>query len=142
MGCKLLGPASEILGETTLPLAPGAVRAGFPSPAADYLENTVCLQELLIAHPQATFLMRVEGDSMVGAGIHDGDIVVVDRAIKPGDGKVVVAVMDGDFAIKRLCYRGGECFLESENPKFKPIAVTEHSENSVWGVVTNVIHRL
>jgi len=79
---------------------------------------------------------------MVRAGIHNGDIVVVDRAVSPTNGRIVVAAVDGDFAIKRLRYRDGGCFLESENPTFAPIPVTEHSENRVWGVVTNVIHKL
>lgn len=139
---KILGLAVDRLPIYEIPLVATKVPAGFPSPADDYLQDSICLQQLLIAHPQATFLMRVEGHSMINAGIHDGDLVVVDRALTPAAGKVVVAVIDGDFAVKRLTYRDGLCFLESENPAFQPIEVSEFSSNAVWGVVTNVIHRL
>lgn len=124
-----------------LPMGGSRIRAGFPSPAEDYLEQNVCLQDLLIEHPAATFLVRVEGDSMRDAGILDGDIAVVDRAIAPAGDKIVVAVVDGEFTIKRLIYRGGRCFLESANPAYAPIEITEGTENAVWGVITSVIHR-
>jgi len=119
----------------------GRIRAGFPSPADDYLERNICLQDLLIEHPAATFLVKVEGHSMKDAGIMDGDIAVVDRAITPAHGKIVVAVIDGEFTLKRLIYREGACFLESANDSFSPIEVSDCSDNCVWGVVTSVIHR-
>jgi len=142
MRVTVLGPASELLAPTHLPFFKGGVRAGFPSPADDYLESNIRLQDLLVEHPAATFLVRIEGDSMKGAGIHDGDIAVVDRALSPAHGKIVVAVVDGDFAVKRLIYRNGSCFLESANPAFPDIEVSESSDNAVWGVVAHVIHRL
>jgi len=120
----------------------GRVRAGFPSPADDYLEDNICLQDLLIEHPAATFLVKVEGNSMKDAGILDGDIAVVDKAVTPTHGKIILAVINGEFTIKRLIYRRGACFLESANNSFLPIEVSDCSDNCVWGVVTSVIHRL
>lgn len=136
--CTLLGPVSE--NPFVLPIVETRIPAGFPSPAADHLDKTLNLAELLVKHPQATFLMRVEGDSMIGAGIHDGDLIVVDKAIEPQSGKIVVAVLDGDFFVKRLVVRGGQCFLVSENPKYAEKEVGEWASLDVWGVVTNVIH--
>lgn len=138
----ILGPAKEYLSDYPLPLVAGRIRAGFPSPADDYLEKNICLQDLLIEHPAATFLVKVEGCSMKDAGILDGDIAVVDRAVTPTHGKIVVAVINGEFTIKRLAYRQGACFLESANGSFAPIEVSDCSDNCVWGVVTSVIHRL
>jgi DNA polymerase V len=137
--CVLLGPVEEAP-MPSLPFLEMRVPAGFPSPAHDHLEKTLNLAELLVKHPQATFLMRVEGDSMTGAGIFDGDILIVDKAIEPMSGKIVVAVLDGDFFVKRLVVRGDRCFLVSENPKFPEREVGEWAALDVWGVVTNVIH--
>ena len=136
--CTLLGPVSET--PLVLPIMETRVPAGFPSPAADHLDKTLNLGELLVKHPQATFLMRVEGDSMTGAGIHNGDIIVVDKAVEPQSGKIVVAVVDGDFFVKRLVVRGDRCFLVSENPKYPEREIGEWASLDVWGVVTNVIH--
>lgn len=141
MRASILGLAEEFLSPTKLPIFRSRVRAGFPSPADDYLEGNICLQDLLIEHPQATFLVRIEGDSMRDAGIFDGDIAVVNRALTPTHGKIVVAVVDGDFTVKRLIYRGCRCFLASANPEFPDIEVSAYSENAVWGVVAHVIHR-
>lgn len=138
----ILGPTTARISDIPLPMVAGRVRAGFPSPADDYLEDNICLQDLLIEHPAATFLVRVEGHSMRDAGILDGDIAVVDRAVTPSHGKIVVAVINGEFTIKRLIYRREACFLESANDSFCPIEVSDCSDNSVWGVVTSVIHRL
>ena len=142
MRVTVLGPASEVLAPTQLPFFKSGVRAGFPSPADDYLEGNICLQDLLVENPAATFLVRVEGHSMKDSGILDGDIAVVDRSIHPTSGKIVVAVVDGEFCIKRLIYRGGKCYLQSSNTTFPEIEVSEHSENSVWGAVAHVIHKL
>lgn len=141
MRVTVLGPTSELFASTPLPFYKGGIRAGFPSPADDYLEGSICLQDLLVEHPAATFLVKIEGASMQDAGILDGDIAVVDRALTPTHGKVVVAVVDGDFCVKRLIYRDGRCFLQSANPKFPEIEVSDCSENSVWGVVAYVIHQ-
>ena len=124
------------------PLFGAFVPAGFPSPADDFLEGTLDLNEHLIRHPAATFFIRVTGDSMLGAGIHSGDLLVVDRAREASDGKVVIAVLDGELAVKRLRRRNGKIILVSENDHYEPVEVKEDMECVVWGVVTSVIHPL
>ncbi len=118
------------------------IPAGFPSPANDYLDDGLDLNDLIIRHPAATFFVRVEGESMIGAGIHPGDTLVVDRAESPADGSVVVAVLDGEFTVKRICKREGAVFLASENERMPPIALSEEMDFEVWGVVTYVIHQV
>lgn len=125
-----------------LPLYGSRVSAGFPSPADDYLEDTLDLNEHLIAHPAATFMVRVSGDSMLGAGIHPGDILVVDRSLEATDGRIVIAVLDGELTVKRLSRRGKNVRLLPENPDYAPIIVRETQDFSVWGIVTSVIHKL
>ena len=125
-----------------LPYFGSSIPAGFPSPAQDYLEDRLDLNELVIRHPAATFFVQVQGESMVGAGIHPGDTLVVDRAESPTDNKVVVAVVDGAFTIKRLRLHQGRAVLVAENPALQPLEITEGMEFEVWGVVTYVIHRV
>lgn len=125
-----------------LPLFAHGVRAGFPSPADDYVAEALDLNEYLIAHKEATFFLRVKGHSMTGAGIQDGDLLVVDRSLTPAHRTVVIAVVDGEFTVKRLDKCGGCIRLLAENPDFAPIEFKEGQELQVWGVVTNVIHRL
>lgn len=139
--CTLLGSVEDNT-DLALPFPSMRVPAGFPSPADDYLEKTLSLNELLVRHPAATFMMRVEGDSMIGAGIHDGDILIVDRAIEAAHGSIVVALLNGEFMVKRLKLRGGRGFLASENPKYREVPIGETADFEVWGVVTNVIHAL
>lgn len=136
------GTLEEVGAHFSLPLLEMRVPAGFPSPADAYLEKSLNLHEHLVQHPQATFLMRVEGHSMIRAGIHDGDLIVIDRALEPCHGRIVVAVVDNDFMVKRLLYESGRCLLRSENERFKDVVVGEDSSNQVWGVVTNVIHKV
>ena len=124
------------------PLFLSRVPAGFPSPAEDYVEGALDLNEHLIAHREATFFVRVKGHSMTGAGIRDGDLLVVDRALEAGDGDVVVAVVDGELTVKRLSRRGGRVRLIPESPGFEPIEFKDGQELTVWGVVTSVIHRV
>lgn len=124
------------------PLFLSKVPAGFPSPADDYLEGKLDLNEHLIKHKAATFFVRVSGDSMQGAGIHDGDLLIVDRAIEPKDKSVVVAVVNGEFTVKRIKKEKGRVWLMPENEKFQPMEMVEGSHLEVWGVVTNVIHKL
>jgi len=124
------------------PLFMGGVSAGFPSPADDYIDRTLDLNELIIQNPAATFFVRVSGDSMVGAGIHHDDILVVDRSRAPVSGKVVIAVLNGELTVKRLWKNGEVCRLLAENPAYPPIEVAEESECELWGVVTCVIHPL
>jgi len=120
-----------------------AVPAGFPSPAADYAEALDLNQHLIVqGHAEATFILRVTGHSMVGAGIFDGDEVLVDRAMKPKEGSIVVAVVNGDLTIKRLTFRAGQPVLQAENPHFADRTFAEGEELSIWGVVTRVLHRV
>lgn len=135
---EILKPTREKSFE--LPLFLESVSAGFPSPADDYMEGKLDLNDLLVRNPAATFFVRVTGDSMTGAGIHSGDILVVDRSLQPKDGSVVIAVLNGELTVKRLTYLGRKVFLYPENPAFKPIEIKELMDFEVWGVVTNVIH--
>jgi DNA polymerase V len=114
--------------------------AGFPSPADDYIEQNLDLNEFLIKHPSATFFVRVAGESMIGAGINDGDILIVDRALDARDGSIIIAVLDGEFTVKRLVKHDNKVCLVPENPKFRAIEITEGRDFDIWGVVTNVIH--
>ena len=123
-------------------LLSSSVSAGFPSPAGDHLEQRLDLNEHLIQHREATFFMRVEGDSMLGAGIHNGDLLVVDRSLTPTNQKVVVAVIDGEFTVKRFVRKDARVLLVAENENYKPIEVTSEMDFQVWGVVTWVIHAL
>ena len=115
------------------------VQAGFPSPAEDHASERVDLNKILIKHPLATYLMRVRGASMREAGIDDGDVVLVDRAVKPCHGHVVVAVVDGEFTVKRLWKRGANLKLQAANPTYPDILPRDGQTVEVWGVVTNAI---
>jgi DNA polymerase V len=119
-----------------------SVSAGFPSPADDYLEKTLNLQELLVQHPLATFFVRVKGQSMLGAGIHDGDILIVDRTLQPRHGKIAIVVIDAEFTVKRLAKRGDKLFLVPENENFAELEIREEMDFEVWGIVTSIIHRV
>ncbi|MEM9151528.1 MAG: translesion error-prone DNA polymerase V autoproteolytic subunit [Cyanobacteria bacterium P01_F01_bin.3] len=125
-----------------LPLYDSAVSAGFPSPADDHLDRELDLNELLIEHPAATFFARAAGNSMEPAGIFDGDLLVVDRSLKPRDGRVVVAAVNGELTVKRVRHFGLKTFLDADNKAYQPIEITEFCEVVYWGVVTNVIHRM
>ena len=125
-----------------LPFFSCAVEAGFPSPVDDHLEASLDLNSYLIKHPAATFFVRVSGESMVGAGIFNNDILVVDRSIKPSNGKVVIAVLEGQLTVKRLEKVNGRITLKPENKKFNPIHINENSNLIIWGVATSVIHFL
>jgi len=122
-----------------LPLYSNKVSAGFPSPADDHLEMKLDLNSYLIKHPAATFFVRASGDSMVNAGIHSGDLLIVDKSIEPCDGKIVIAALDGELTVKRLYKRGGEIKLFAENAAYPPINITEQ-DMVIWGVVSYVIH--
>lgn len=118
------------------------VPAGFPSPADDYIDHPLDFNELLIAHPAATFAVRVAGESMVGIGIYPGDIAVVDRALTAIDGSIILAILDGEFTIKRYRRRAAAVTLEAENPAFRPITINEEQSFEVWGVVRHTIRKL
>lgn len=125
-----------------LPLFSMKVAAGFPSPADDHVEGVLDLNRYLIHHPAATFMVRATGDSMIGAGIHDGDLLMVDRALEAVDKSVVLAIVNGEFTVKRLRKKGDSIALHAENPRFEPIVIRPGMDFEVWGVVTNVIHTL
>ena len=135
---------SEVIskGLYEIPLYSNKVAAGFPSPADDYLEDKIDLNQYLIKHPASTFLVRASGESMKGAGIFPDDILVVDRSLKAEDGKVVIAVIDGELTVKRYIKKNSKIILQPENDNFDPIVLNENTEAQVWGVVTNVIHGL
>jgi len=122
------------------PLFLSRVKAGFPSPADDYIEKKLDLNEHLIAHPSATFFVRVKGDSMINAGIFNGDILIVDRSIEATNNKIVVAVLNGEYTVKRLKKRQGKITLFAENPNFPPIEISDNSDFEIWGVVAHVVH--
>ncbi|WP_368173237.1 translesion error-prone DNA polymerase V autoproteolytic subunit [Aeromonas sp. R2-1] len=128
-------PALEI----PLFLSPAA--CGFPSPAQDYVEQTIDLNQLCIAHPAATYYVRAAGDSMVEHGIHDGDMLVVDRSSKPAHGSVVVAAVDGEFTVKQLQLSPSVCLLPG-NPAYRPIYFSDGQHLEIFGVVTFVIHKM
>ncbi len=123
-----------------LPLYLSRIKAGFPSPAEDYLDRKLDLNEFLIKHPAATFFVKVKGDSMTGAGIHSGDILIVDRSIEAKDGKIVVAILNGEFTVKRFQQQKNKISLVAENQQYKPIDITPGTDFEVWGVVVHVIH--
>lgn len=124
-----------------LPLYLSKVSAGFPSPAEDDMVEKLDLNKYLVKHPAATFLVRASGKSMINAGIHENDILVVDRSITPADGKIVIAAIDGQLTVKRLKKNPhGQLTLFAENPDYPPIEIREGNEVHIWGVVTNVIH--
>ena len=124
------------------PLFAHTVRAGFPSPADDYVAETLDLNDYLIRHREATFFVRARGHSMTGAGIHDDDLLVVDRALTPRHGSIVIAVVDGEFTVKRLEKRNGRIRLRAEHADYAPIEFQDGQELQLWGVVTQVIHSL
>ncbi len=124
------------------PFLEGRIAAGFPSSAENYIENSLDLNELIITHPSATFFVQVKGDSMVGAGVYCGDIVVVDRSLTVSHNKVVIARLYDELTIKRFCIEGDTFFLKPENDTYEPIEITPGMDFEVWGVVTYVIHQL
>jgi len=134
--------AGPIPDESLARLAPEAVPAGFPSPAQGYYNGPVDLNRHLMRDPTATFIVRVSGDSMTGAGIFDGDELIVDRGLDAHDGHVVVAVVNAELTVKRLSYRDGRMVLSPENPAYPEIVLSELDEASIWGVVTRCLHRV
>ncbi len=127
--------------ELELPMYKSEIKAGFPSPASDYIESTLDLNKFLIKHPAATFFVRVEGDSMIDAGIHSGDILIVDRAVQAEKQKIVIAAVNGELTVKRIWYDGDRLFLQAGNINFDPIEITPDMDFHIWGVVMYVIHK-
>jgi len=125
-----------------LPIFATKISAGFPSPADDYMEGKLDLNKYLIKHSAASFFIRVIGDSMINAGIFDGDLLIVDRSLEALSGKIVIAVIDGDLTVKRLLKKQNKIYLAAENPNYSDIEIKDESSLHIWGVVTNVIHKL
>lgn len=124
-----------------VPLYSSKVSAGFPSPADDHIEKKLDLNEYMIGNQNATFFVKVQGDSMSGIGILHGDLIVVDRSIKPVDGKVVVAVVDGELTVKRLRQIKGKTYLVPENPDYEPIEIKEFTDFQIWGCVDGSLRK-
>ena len=118
------------------------ISAGFPSPADDFRETRISLDEELIRNKEATFFARVSGQSMIGAGLDDNDLLVIDRSIPPTNNKIAVCFLDGEFTVKRLRVEGGEVWLKPENPDYPIIKITKENNFIIWGIVTNVIKKV
>ncbi|RAP26732.1 hypothetical protein DID74_01535 [Candidatus Marinamargulisbacteria bacterium SCGC AG-333-B06] len=141
MQCQTIQCADTISdNKKTLPFFMSSIPAGFPSPADDYMDNRLNINDYVIKNPMSTYYIKVSGDSMIGAGIFSGDILVVDRSIEASHNRIVIAMIDGDFTVKRLRYHKTKIYLISENSQFVPIEVT-NQELMIWGVVTFSIHQ-
>ena len=127
--------------DSSYPLFLSGVSAGFPSPAEDYIDKRLSLDEYLIQNKTATFFVQVSGTSMVNAGIYDGSLVVVDRSLKAQSGDIVVAIVNNEFLIKRIEMRGSECFLHAENERYETVRLNENSGDCIWGIVTSCIQK-
>lgn len=130
---------SDISSSYPLPFAESGVQAGFPSPANDYIPETLDLNHEIVRHPAATFFARVHGSSMSGEGISDGDLIVVDRSLEPHNGDLAVCSIDGEFTLKRIQFETNKVWLIPSNEEFDPILVTPDKRFEVWGVVTHTI---
>lgn len=118
------------------------IKAGFPSPAADFEENKISLDAILVKNKEATFYAKATGNSMTGAGIDDGDILVIDRSIEPINDKIAVCLIDGEFTVKRIQREENALFLMPENSLYKPIKIEEYNDFIIWGIVTYVIKKM
>lgn len=127
--------------ELELPYA-SKISAGFPSPAEDYMDMTLDLNKELIKNPNATFYARVKGNSMQNIGIHDGDVLVIDRALEPVNDTIAVCFIDGEFTVKRVHVEKERCYLLPENPEYPAIPVHEDNHFMIWGIVTYVIKKM
>ena len=123
-------------------LAEEGISAGFPSPADDFKETRISLDRELVKNKEATFYARVSGDSMIGAGLQDGDLLVIDRSKNPENGKIAICLIDGEFTVKRIKKEKSKLYLMPENKKYKPIELKEENELIIWGVVEYVIKKL
>lgn len=127
-------------GRQWLPLGVSKVSAGFPSPATDHIDQCLDLTGYLVLHPEATFFLRVKGNSMTGAGIHHGDLLIVDRSLEPVSGRVVVAALNGELTVKRMQRSGNRITLKAENPAYPDVTVADDQDLQIWGVVAHVVH--
>ena len=118
------------------------ISAGFPSPADDFKEIRISLDKELVKNKEATFYAKVSGDSMIGAGLDDGDLLVIDRSLSPENGKIAICFIDGDFTVKRIKKEKGKFYLIPENKNYKKILVNEENKLIIWGIVTYVIKKI
>ena len=123
-------------------MAQDGIHAGFPSPATDYMTQAIDLNKELVKHPASTFYGRVVGDSMIDAGVDEGDILVIDKALEPKDGDMAVCFVDGEFTLKYLSMRSGRLVLKPANPRYPQIEITEGMDFKMWGVVTYIIKKV
>lgn len=140
---KLIMYSADLSSELTLPFADQGVRAGFPSPAQDYMTDSIDLNRELIRHPATTFYARASGDSMKDCGIDDGDLLVIDKSLEPQDGDIVVAFIDGEFTLKTVRFdeKDNYIWLIPANKEYSPIKITEENNFLIWGVLTYNIKR-
>ena len=122
-----------------LPFVENGISAGFPSPADDFLDSSIDLNQALIKNKDATFYGRVRGDSMIDAGMNNGDLLIIDKSINPTDGRIAVCFIDGEFTVKRIKIEKDVIWLIAENKNYKPIKVTKEDDFTIWGIVINVI---
>lgn len=139
---ELNSPIQVVSSPMLLDICGWSVLAGFPSPAADHTQERIDLNKQLIRNKEATYIFRVKGDSMTGAGIYEGDALLVDRSMDPKHNNIVIAQLNNEFTVKRLYRRGGVVKLIAENPIYPPRLIKEEDDFIVWGVVTNNIHKL
>ncbi len=136
----------QIFGITTkrisLPLVQSKVQAGFPVPAENYIEDQLDINDIVAANPASTFYVKVKGDSMQDANIHEGDILVVNRSAEPSHGKIVIAIIDGEFTVKQLYSKDNEVKLLAANPEYPDIIFRDEQELNIWGVVSYIIYKV
>lgn len=132
----------EIQEEGMARMAGEGIHAGFPSPAQDYMSGCIDLNKELVRHPESTFYGRVVGDSMRDAGVSEGDVLVIDKSLRPSEGDMCVCFLDGEFCLKRLSFNGKKPVLNAANPKYAPIEVEEWNDFTLWGVVTYIIKKV
>ncbi|TJY35888.1 LexA family protein [Pontimicrobium aquaticum] len=133
---------ADVTSELALPFVVNGISAGFPSPADDFLDINIDLNKHLIKNPSTTFYGRVRGDSMINAGLSDGDLLIIDKSLEPRDGKIAVCFIDGEYTVKRISIEKDCVWLIAENQNYKPIKVTKDNDFIIWGIVTNVIKNL
>lgn len=139
---KLTFFSPDFESDSKIPYVTQGVSAGFPSPALDFLETAIDLNKELIENPKTTFYIKVDGHSMIDAGINDKDILVVDRTLAPEDKKIAICFIDGEFTVKRLKFEKDCLYLMPENKNYEPIKISEENNFVIWGIVTYVIKRI
>ncbi len=137
---KALRSSDSNFKKMKIPLLSDSIPAGFPSPADDYTEENIDLNEYLISNPFSTFFLRVKGESMINSGIKDKDLIIVDKSLTAKPGNIIIAMIDGEFTIKRLCIKNNELYLKSENHNYPDFSFRDHIDIQIWGVVIYSIH--